>query len=164
MHTIRKAVIEDIPVIISLAQATWFKTYQDIISKAQIDYMFGEMYTPESVHYQMTFLQHTFLLLTEDGKAAGYASYGKLTEPENTHKLHKLYILHEVQGKKYGEKLIREVERLAKEEGSNTLLLNVNIHNKAKGFYERLGYEIIEQVDIPIGEYWMNDYVMRIAL
>lgn len=37
--------------------------------------------------------------------------------------------------------------------------------NRARGFYERLGFNVTETVDIPIGEgYFMNDYVMEMDL
>lgn len=43
-----------------------------------------------------------------------------------------------------------------------SLGLNVNRYNKAKGFYERLGFNVIGEENIPIGNgYFMNDYVME---
>ena len=53
--SIKIASIEDIPAIVKIAYDTWFVTYQDVISQAQIEYMFGEMYTPESIYKQMDF-------------------------------------------------------------------------------------------------------------
>ena len=47
------------------------------------------------------------------------------------------------------------------EAGKETLDLNVNRHNKAKNFYEKMGFQVAYEEDIPIGKYWMNDYVMR---
>ena len=43
----------------------------------------------------------------------------------------------------------------------NAADLNVNRHNPALAFYERLGFQQHREEDIPIGPYWMNDYVMR---
>ena len=37
----------------------------------------------------------------------------------------------------------------------------MNKYNKAKTFYESCGYHVHYEEDIPIGPYWMNDYVMR---
>jgi diamine N-acetyltransferase len=39
--------------------------------------------------------------------------------------------------------------------------LNVNRHNPAKSFYEKIGFTVLREEDVPIGPYWMNDYVMR---
>lgn len=160
--TIKTASVEDIPAIVRLAELTWEPTYRDYISKGQIDYMFGQMYTPESLHRQMTFLHHTFLILVDDeGLPIGYASFSKRAEESTIHKLHKLYVLPELQGKGYGKLLINEVEKKVLEEGNHVLELNVNRKNRAKKFYEKQGFFVHREEDIPIGEYWMNDYVMR---
>jgi diamine N-acetyltransferase len=45
--------------------------------------------------------------------------------------------------------------------GKHTVDLNVNRHNKAKSFYEKMGFVVAYEEDIPIGSYWMNDYAMR---
>ena len=161
MISILKASVEDIPVIVDLASRTWFITYKDIISKEQIDFMFGEIYTPESLHKQMTFLHHTFLLLLENNIPLGYASYAKIPDAPHIHKLHKIYLPPETQGKGLGKLLLNEVEKMTLLEGNKILRLNVNRYNKAKDFYEKSGYTAIEIQDIPIGPYWMNDYLME---
>jgi GNAT superfamily N-acetyltransferase len=158
--SIKLASIEDIPVIVKIAYDTWFVTYQDVISQAQIEYMFGEMYTPESIYKQMDFYKHAFLILYQADMPIGFASYGKLEEPINTFKLHKLYLLPSQQNKGFGRILLNEVEKKAADLAANHLQLNVNRKNPALSFYEKLGYEIIETVDIPFAEFWLNDYVL----
>jgi GNAT superfamily N-acetyltransferase len=90
----------------------------------------------------------------------GFASYGKLEEPKNTFKLHKLYLLPSEQNKGFGRILLNEVEKEVANLAANHLHLNVNRKNPALSFYEKLGYEIIETVDIPFAEFWLNDYVL----
>jgi ribosomal protein S18 acetylase RimI-like enzyme len=49
-----------------------------------------------------------------------------------------------------------------KQKGATSLLLNVNRNNPTKGFYEKLGFTVIKEEDIDIGNgYFMNDYVME---
>jgi GNAT superfamily N-acetyltransferase len=72
-----------------------------------------------------------------------------------------LYCLPVTQGKGYGKILIEEVSRRTKADGKHTLDLNVNRYNKAKTFYEKMGFTVVYEEDIAIGPYWMNDYVMR---
>ncbi len=158
--SIKLASIEDIPTIVKIAYDTWFVTYEDVISQAQIEYMFGEMYTPESIFKQMDFYKHAFLILYQADRPIGFASYGKLEEPINTYKLHKLYLLPSEQNKGFGRILLMEVEKEVAGLGANYLHLNVNRKNPALSFYEKLGYEIIETVDIPFAEFWLNDYVL----
>ena len=75
-----------------------------------------------------------------------------------------MYCLPITQGKGYGKTLINAVAEKTKESGKNILDLNVNRYNNAKSFYERMGFEVVYEEDIPIGPYWMNDYVMRKVL
>jgi len=158
--SIKVASIEDIPAIVKIAYDTWFVTYQDVISQAQIEYMFGEMYTPESIYKQMDFYKHAFLILYQAEMPIGFASYGKLEEPINTYKLQKLYLLPSQQNKGFGRMLLNEVEKQVAALGADHLQLNVNRKNPALSFYEKLGYEIIETVDIPFAEFWLNDFIL----
>ena len=158
--SIKEATPKDIPLIVELAKATWEPTYRDILSKEQIDYMFGVIYTEEALFRQMQDGQ-VFLILLEDAKPLGYASYSVKDDATKVYKLNKIYLLPELQGKGYGQKLLSAVEDKVREAGAFILDLNVNRYNKAKGFYERCGYAIHHEEDIAIGPYWMNDYVMR---
>ena len=40
--------------------------------------------------------------------------------------------------------------------------LNVNQLNKAAFFYEKAGFRMIREEEVPIGPYWMTDFVMRL--
>lgn len=160
MIEIYQAGIEDIPILIHLAEKTWSHTYQSILEKEQIDYMFEEIYSPESLEKQMAVSGHTFLILKKDEQPVAYASFSKRTEDPSKHKLHKIYVLPSEQGNQFGKMLLSEVERRVLEEGNNILELNVNRYNEAKSFYEKSGYLVVKEEDIPIGKYWMNDYVM----
>jgi ribosomal protein S18 acetylase RimI-like enzyme len=61
-----------------------------------------------------------------------------------------------------GELMLDKIVALAKENRSDTLSLNVNRFNKAFVFYQKMGFEIIAEEDIPIGQgYLMEDYIME---
>lgn len=162
-YTIRKAGQADIPTIRGLAGATWEPTYHSILPKEQIDYMFSVIYSEEALAQQMAAGQ-SFLLLYEREQPVGFAAYSVKDEQGQVHKLNKIYLLPQTQGKGYGKVLLGEVERQVKEAGAAVLDLNVNRFNNARGFYERCGYHVHLQEDIAIGPYWMNDFVMRKAL
>ncbi len=158
---IRTATLADIPTIISLAEATWEPTYRFIISREQIDYMYRVIYTPASLRRQMAEEQHTFLLAYSDGHPAGYASFSRLAGAEAVFKMHKIYLLPSHQGQGMGQHLIEAVEGAVREAGGQALELNVNRYNPAIAFYERRGFVRQREVDVPIGPYFMNDYIMR---
>lgn len=162
MLKISAANIDNIPTIVDLAYKTWFVTYENVISRAQIEYMFGEMYTPDAILKQMEFLKHQFLIIYSDDAPLGFASFSELIDVEpKTIKLHKLYLLPEAQGKKAGSSLITEVEDIARNAHAEYLILNVNRNNSAYNFYLKKGYKVRESVDIPFAEFVLNDYVME---
>lgn len=162
MLKIEVAEIENIPIIVDIAYKTWFPTYKNVISQEQIDFMFGEMYTPEAIFKQMEFLKHRFLLIYSDDTPLGFASFSEIIDLEpKTFKLHKLYLLPESQGKNVGSHLIAEVEQHAKNANAEFLILNVNRNNSAYHFYLKKGYSVREIVDIPFAEFVLNDYVME---
>jgi GNAT superfamily N-acetyltransferase len=159
---IRNASIDDIPVIRELADKTWRIAYEEILSPAQLEYMLELIYSEASLQKQFA-TGHHFLILEEDGKPIAFADYNHLKE--NIYKLQKIYALPEQQGKGIGKLLINHVIERVKEKGATVLLLNVNRYNKAKQFYEHLGFKVISEEDIDIGEgYFMNDYVMSLNL
>jgi len=157
------ATLQDIPTIMRLAEATWEPTYRFIISREQIEYMYRVIYTPASLKRQMQEQHHTFLLAYIDDEPAGYASFGPLPQEDGTvaFKMHKIYVLPTRQGQGLGLYLIEAVENAARTAGGNFLELNVNRYNPAISFYERRGFVRQREEDIPIGPYFMNDYVLR---
>lgn len=161
MYFIRKATPADVSTIQNIAEQTWWHTYAPILEKEQIIFMLSEMYSTEKIAGQLTHNTQTYLLLIEDNKPVAFAGYSPKDTDPGIYKLHKLYCLPETQGKGYGKILINEVAAQTLEAGSNTLDLNVNRHNKAKTFYEKMGFVVAYEEDIAIGKYWMNDYVMR---
>ncbi len=161
MYTIRQADVNDAPVICEMARQIWWPTYGPILSAEQITYMLGVLYSNEKISQQIETGEQTFLLLIEDGQPVAFAGFAPRDEDAEVYKLHKLYCLPQTQGKGYGKLLIDAVCARVLALGKHTLDLNVNRFNKARGFYEKMGFAVIYEEDIPIGPYWMNDYVMR---
>lgn len=161
MYTIRKATTDDAQTIRELADQTWQVAYSPILAKEQIDFMLDEIYDVDKLRHQLENNIQTFILLMEGEKPVAFAAFSPRDEDPEVYKLHKLYCLPETQGKGYGKVLINEVMQETLKAGKHLLDLNVNRLNKAKTFYEKMGFEVIYEEDIPIGPYFMNDYVMR---
>ena len=69
------------------------------------------------------------------------------------------------QGKGTGKALIDYIENQAKVNHDTALFLNVNKNNSAIQFYEKVGFKIIKEEIIDIGNsYVMDDYVMEKAI
>jgi len=161
MYTIRQATPNDAETIRNLAIETWADAYSAILAQEQLDYMLDGIYSLENLSTHIKNNTQTYLLLVEDGEPVAFAAYSPREENAEVYKLHKLYCLPKTQGKGYGRILIDEVADHVIKAGKHTLDLNVNRYNKAKTFYEKMGFKVIYEEDIPIGPYFMNDYVMR---
>ncbi len=161
MYSIRQATLNDVETIRQVADKTWWPTYSELLAKDQISYMLGEIYSTENITSQIKNNSQTYLLLEEEQKPVAFAAYSPRDENPEIYKLHKLYCLPETQGKGYGKILINEVIKRTLEAGKHTLDLNVYRHNRAKNFYEKMGFHIAYEEDIPFGKYFLRDYVMR---
>lgn len=163
MLTVTKATAADIPLIRQLTFEIWPKTYNSIISQQQIDYMLKQMYNPAILQKQIEEDGCTFIIVHDDKEPVAFASYNE-TESA-TWKLNKIYILSTQQGKGTGKFIINYIIEEIKAKGAKSLQLQVNRDNKAKDFYEKLGFKIIQTADFDIGNgYFMNDYVMELSL
>jgi len=164
MNQIREATAEDASLIQSMAEEIWYPTYSPILSQEQIRYMLDYIYDLQTITSQIVEKKQTYLLLYHQEQLVGFCAFAPRSENLEVYKLHKLYCLVSTKGKGFGKALSQEVERRVMAAGKSIVELNVNRFNPAKGFYERMGYEVVYEEDIPIGEYWMNDFVMRKTL
>lgn len=161
---IRPAELDDINTIGFLAQQIWPETYREILAPEQLKYMLKLFYSPNALRRQMVDDRHSFLVVERDDEPIGFASWSP-TDEQGVFKLHKIYVLPGRQGKGLGRALLQFIFETIRPEGAQRLRLNVNRHNKARQFYERMGFAVTGEEDIDIGQgYFMNDYVMEIAV
>jgi diamine N-acetyltransferase len=158
------ATTDDISVIQKIAEETWWATYSPIIPDHQIRYMLEKIYSTDELTTSMKSGKQKFILLRSTNAIEGFAAFGRRPENPQVYKLHKLYVLPHNHGKGLGKKLIDEVMGRVVAEGGQTLDLNVNRYNPAKTFYEKIGFRVVREEDVPVGPYWMNDYVMTLPL
>ncbi len=147
--------------IVSIAHQSWEPTYKDILTKEQLQYMLDTIYAAETLAKQILTAEQQYIIAHEGSWAVGFASYAIKNEDPSIVKLHKLYCHTDAHGKGYGKALIQTVIDFAKQSKMSALELNVNRDNKTIGFYKYMGFNIVREEDIPIGPYFMNDYVMR---
>lgn len=164
MIVIRRAEIEDMPVVHDLAYQIWPFAYGEILSNAQLDYMLGKIYSLTSLQHQFNVLKHNFIIVSADEIPVGFAAYSP-HENADVYHLNKIYLLNGQQGKNLGKKMLDYIIEEIKKSGAKALQLNVNRYNSAVHFYEKHGFKIIREEDIDIGEgFFMNDYVMELKL
>ena len=164
-YKIKKATLEDIPIIQSIANITFPLTYKDIITPEQNDYMMNMMYSTNSLTKQMTVEHHTYLICYLDGKPVGYVSVQPIDK--DVFDLQKIYVLPNHQHQHIGKYLFEHAVALIREmhPAPCRMELHVNRYNKALHFYEHIGMHELRQGDYDIGNgYYMNDYIMGMDL
>ena len=155
---------ESIPAIQELAQMTWAIAYAAILPPQQMAYMLDLFYSTNALQKQMQDGDQ-FILATDNNEPVGFASYSAKAGSAELYRLHKIYIDPNQQGKGVGKILLNFIIADIKPEGATDIELNVNRSNKALGFYQKLGFVIIREEDIDIGNgYYMNDYIMNLSL
>jgi diamine N-acetyltransferase len=159
---IRLLTFNELQTIQDLAFTIWPIAYRKIISKEQISFMLDKMYSTESLHQQFYEGTH-FLLAEQNNEPIGFAAFN--FKQHNIYRLEKLYVLPDKKGIGLGKTLLQAVVQKVHQLGGSSLQLNVNRKNDAVQFYEKMGFTIIDTVDIAIGEgFFMNDYIMELLI
>lgn len=156
----------NIPDIQFIANKTWPITYGSIISNEQLVYMLNLIYSTAALTKAIeTKVQDFYIAKDENNTVLGFFSVEHFYSSENKTKLHKIYILPENQGKGIGKLMIDQAVKLAKKNNSESIILNVNRYNSAFQFYEKLGFKIIQTIDLEIGNgYLMEDYILELKM
>jgi ribosomal protein S18 acetylase RimI-like enzyme len=117
------------------------------------------MYSGPSLEKQMK-EGAQFVIVYEHEMPVGFASFQEIRPA--LYKLHKLYVLPSQQGKGTGRLLIDFICTISKENGASAIQLQVNRNNKAKDFYTKNGFVVVEAAAFDIGNgYVMDDYIMQ---
>ena len=156
---LRKATLEDIPLIQEIAEEAWRPTYGHILTEEQTLYMIPMMYASEVLQKQI----EIFSILEIDEKGMGYCAFEQTSESEG--KLNKLYLRPSVKQQGVGSFIIEQISNRARLMGLSSIFLNVNKHNSAVAFYLKKGFIKDREMVLDIGNgYVMDDYVMRLML
>lgn len=160
MVTIRFGNVDDLITVEQLAREIWPVAYEGIVEPVQLAYMLDLIYNNATLRDQLLNQQHQFLIAESAGKPVAFAAFSTV-EP-GVSKLHKIYVHQNTQGQGIGKMLIDFITGHLQSQSIHTLRLNVNRQNKARFFYEKLGFVVIKEEDIDIGQgYYMVDYVME---
>lgn len=157
----RRATVEDIPLLRELAAKIWRRSYREMLTPAQIDYMLAWMYSADTIRAEIE-CGIRWEVLEIDGAAVGYLAAERGADV----KLHKLYLLPEQQGRGLAQQALAHVAALAHEWGAVRVILNVNKGNsRAIRAYERAGFFVIDSVVNDIGGgFVMDDFIMARAV
>ena len=155
------AAMTDLPAIAALAEIIWREHYPEIISREQIEYMLGRMYSLNTMQQEVASGAIDYVRLLVGTRLVGFAAFGP-TETPGVFKLHKCYLLPEFHGRGYGSLLLKHCARAASKHGARRIILAVNKQNtKAIAAYQRNGFSVAQAVVTDFGAgFVMDDYIM----
>lgn len=156
-----KAEEKNIASIIEVSENVWKQHYASIISQEQINYMYPRMYSYEAIQEQMH-KGHQFYLIVENEKPLGFIS---LQNDVDCIHIPKLYVALSAQGKGIGRMLINQAKQIALAQGIQKIRLNVNRFNtNSIAFYKKVGFSIIQDIDIPLDRFVLEDHIMELQV
>lgn len=152
--------INEIPIVQQLAREIWDEHYIKIISQEQIDYMLELFYSDERIRSEIE-EGISWEILMDKENPVGYLVC-KIEEEKLF--ISKIYLKAETRGKGFGKLLLNRAIELAKHNQKESIYLNVNKENKGSiGFYERNGFEKIDEGVFDIGNgYVMDDFILEL--
>lgn len=164
MYSISPLKDNQLSIVRDLAFKIWPNAYGQILSSEQLEYMLNKFYSIDALVQQLQKGQ-CFFIIEDNSEAIGFLAYEINCNASNQLKIHKIYVLDAYQGKGVGRLLIDFAIETAKRKQQKGVFLNVNKFNKAQFFYEKLGFTIVKDEVIDIGNnFVMDDYVMELPL
>lgn len=144
------------------ARTIWIKCYTDILDMKQIEYMLNWMYSKNTIEHEIEHENINYFFIIHDGIKIGFFSMGSYSDAAGRAKLHKIYLYPEFHAKGLGSASLLKVFELARQQGYDSICLNVNKNNQsAIKAYERNGFVIYKAIVNNIGNgYVMDDYIM----
>jgi len=156
---IRPLLRNELHILTELANDIWPRVYSSMISQAQMEYMLKWMYATDVLQDKLDDGQ-LFYIYTKATRPVAYLHL----EPVSDHvlKIQKIYVHPDYHQSGIGRQLIEFSAEVARNMQCSSLELQVNRTNPAVGFYERLGFAVMEEKDFDIGNgFFMNDFVMK---
>lgn len=151
-------------VVHSLAHDIWPHTFRTILKSEQIEYMLGWMYNEQELADQIN-NGILFYVLREFNHPKGFIALEANYPDAGFLRIHKLYLLPEMQGRGHGRLLMQKAFDVAFDLDLHTMHLNVNRFNPAVEFYKHIGFSISAEEDISIGQgFLMEDFIMELSL
>ena len=149
---------DDIRTVAALAQEIWHEHFIKIIEKKQIEYMLDKLQSFEPLKTAIAD-GYNYLLFEYVNEPVGYTAYK--IEADRLF-LSKLYLKHEYRGRRISSATIEKYVNICKENNLRAIYLTTNKKNPSADIYRSLGFKVIEDVMIEIGDgYFMDDYIME---
>lgn len=157
---IRKAKLDDSEEIVKVQIAAWKTTYQGIIPDDYLDSMVWE--DRVSIWKRLISSQIVYVAENQYNHLVGFCNVGEGSKeeyPDFEGELYAFYILKEYQRNEIGKELFNRAIEDLKDIGICSLIVKVLEENQFKYFYESLGAEQIDAIEIVFSEKKLSELV-----
>ena len=167
---IRRAIPDDAPTIIDLAQKTFVETYGETNKRENVDTYMQAMFSHDKIRTEINSPNERFFIAFNNSNPVGFTKLrddrqGRGLDGKKALEIERIYVLKDYQGLKVGKELLDKCKSLAAEENFVVIWLQVWQRNsKAVQFYQKGGFVIYETATFQFGDETHQDYVMRYDL
>lgn len=164
---IRKATIEDAPLIADISHQTFYETFAAYNRKENMDKFLNQQFTRGKLMMEVGVRENIFLLAYDATAVAGYvklrdervpSAMGKVSAME----IARIYAMSNQIGKGVGSFLMQSCIDIAKQKNKKWLWLGVWEKNqRAIDFYIKWGFEKFDETDFLLGDDLQKDWLMR---
>ncbi len=142
-----------------LAQEIYRECHKKIYpTKKQMDYMVETTQSLDAIEEAQDDDVNYFIVFLA-GKPVGYFAWKMLNTALF---LNHIYLKPEVRSRALGRGILQYCERLARSDGKNRIIFNVNVKSLlALQFFKKMGYRPLRQIETIAGEYTLNEFEME---
>lgn len=158
--TIRKADLRDTKEIAKVHAESWKTTYADIVPDEYLQNLTYE--SREQIWINSISNGGVFVAENKEGNIVGFSSGGKERSGKYSGfdgEIYAIYILQEFQGQGIGKALVKPIIEEILEMGFNSILVLVLKDNSSRLFYEALGGEKIDTIEVQIAGKKLSELV-----
>lgn len=152
---IRPAALADAEQIARFHVESWQQTYHGLMPAEFLDNLSIQQRfdTWTRMLGELAENNFVFVLENEQGQTAGLVASGSEREarPGYAGEIYAIYVAHELHGQGWGRQLFERAIQDLKQRGFASMMLWVLKENPSRGFYERLGGEVIGEKEVEIG-------------
>lgn len=167
MPSIRRATVDDAPVLADLARRTFVETFGHLYPPEDLNAFLDDAYDLGKQRIILAHPDYAVWLLEEAGVAIGHAAAGPcgLPHPDvqpGDGELKRLYVLKSHQSGGWGGRLFQTVLDWLERDGPRPLWIGVWSENHgAQRFYARAGFKHVGDYEFPVGRVRDHEYILR---
>ncbi|POS83405.1 hypothetical protein EPUL_004173 [Erysiphe pulchra] len=170
---IRPAETKDVESICSMLRNTFTHTFGHTVPDEDLEHFLQEAYNTQAINAELMDPATTSLVAEDPcqpGNIIGFAQLLRgssdkepcMKDTEKAVEMHRMYVDTNFHKKGIGSRFMKELERIAKDEGFLVMWLGVDeYHPYAKDVYRRWGYERVGRHPFKMGNCIQYDWVVR---